>query len=427
MKYYLLFLFFLATQISPAQIEFKSHFTNDALRIDFLLAGDSQEEEIYLQHMKKEPVWAGPRNHLITPMQYGNYAVRVEDLKGELIYMRGFSTLFEEWVTTEKARTTQKAFQQTIRVPFPREKVQVKIQKRLYETGQFQDILKRTVDPDDYFILEEEGPDVSYEKIHAAGKPENSVDLVFLGEGYRKQEMDKFEKDVQYMMDYFFSLEPVKKYKNRINVYRVNAVSEESGTDVPGEAIYSNTVFNSSYYTFDIPRYLTTFSTWKMRDYAAVVPYDHIILLINTERYGGGGFYNHFTASTVGHLYSDKVAIHEFGHGFAGLGDEYYSSNVPYSEFYNLEVEPWEPNITTLVDFDSKWKEMIQSEVPVPTPRKAKYSDTIGAFEGGGYVSKGIYSPYMDCRMKSNISPGFCPVCQRSIETMILYYLGELQ
>ena len=133
----------------------------------------------------------------------------------------------------------------------------------------------------------------------------------------------------------------------------------ESGTDIPGERVYVNTVLNSSFYTFGTDRYLTTQDIKSVNDYAAVAPHDNIIVLINSNKYGGGGVYNYYSGTTAGHPLSPKVFIHEFGHGFAGLADEYYSSDVAYDEFYPLNVEPWEPNITTMVNFDSKWKKLI--------------------------------------------------------------------
>ena len=200
------------------------------------------------------------------------------------------------------------------------------------------------------------------------------------------------------------------------------AISEESGTDIPGEMIYKKTALNSSYYTFDVARYLTTTDIKSVYDYAANVPYDQVYVLINSERYGGGGIYNHYSASTSDHELTPKVLVHEFGHGFAGLADEYYSSAVAYEDFYPTDIEPWEPNITTLVDFDSKWKDMINKKTPVPTPPDVEYAKTVGVFEGGGYMAKGVYRPYIDCRMNTNEASGFCPVCQRAISRMIEYY-----
>ncbi|MFO8235429.1 MAG: M64 family metallopeptidase [Bacteroidales bacterium] len=428
MRYILLFLFIILTFCLHGQNKnnFQEYFTEDAtLRLDFILAGNAENSEIYLYDVKREKPWAGPLTNHVEPFFYGNYRIMVKSNDGDKIYHKGFSTLFEEYQTTDKSREEKKAFYHTIRIPFPLIPVNVSVQERNYDTGEFEDILTKRVEPGDYFINEEKASSVDYEKVLESGSTAKCVDIAFLAEGYKQQEMDKFVDDVERIMDYILSQEPFDKYQDRFNVYAVKSVSKDSGTDVPGEGVYKNTALNSSYYTFDVPRYLTSKDTRTIRDYASAVPYDHIFILINTDRYGGGGFYNHYTASTEGHAYSMEVAIHEFGHGFAGLGDEYYESDVAYSEFYNKDVEPWEPNLTTLVDFDKKWKGMIAENTPVPTPREPEYKNTIGVFEGGGYVSEDVYSPSMDCRMKSNEASGFCPVCQKAIENVILYYLDE--
>jgi hypothetical protein len=410
---------------TSAQDSYEENFTDDVLRMDFILAGDYNSEEAILYQVKRESSWAGPRENYNVPFDYGNYRIVVNSQDNKTIYYRGFSTLFEEYQTTEMAKSRGKAFYHTIRTPFPKDTVDVLLQKRKYETGKFRTLNEYTIAPDDYFIKNETPPQTDFEKIKIAGKPEKNIDIAFLAEGYTKEEMEKYVKDVKRVTEYIFNQPPFGEYADHFNLYAVKSVSAESGTDVPGENIYKNTVLNTSYYTFDVPRYLTTYDTRSIRNQASVVPYDHLFILINTKRYGGGGFYNHYTASTVDHAYSMEVAIHEFGHGFAGLGDEYYSSNVAYSSFYNPDVEPWEPNITTLVNFESKWKDMIKEEVPIPTPREKQYNNTIGVYEGGGYVSEDVYSPYMDCRMKSNAADGFCPVCKEAIEDMMHYYMDK--
>src|SRR5665647_3550370 len=220
--------------------------------------------------------------------------------------------------------------------------------------------------------------------------------------------------------DSLFAVVPFSQMNEYFNVYALKTPSVESGTDIPGEHIFRNTLYNSTFYTFDISRYLTTSDMKNIHDMAAVVPYDHLIILVNSTRYGGGGFYNFVNVCTSDHNLSPKVFIHEFGHGFGGLGDEYYTSEVAYNDYYNLNVEPWEPNLTTMADFSSKWKAMVDVKTPVPTPRNGKYVSKVGAFEGGGYITKGIYSPMENCRMKSNEVPDFCPVCQKAIREVII-------
>ncbi|HKK43822.1 MAG TPA: M64 family metallopeptidase, partial [Bacteroidales bacterium] len=289
--------------------------------------------------------------------------------------------------------------------------------------GTFSKLYSTVIDPSDYFIRQENPLKVKATKIYDAGDPHTSVDLAFIAEGYTADEMPKFRADVKRMADILFAEPPYNDYKDRINIWAVEAVSQESGTDVPGEHIYVNTALNTSYYTFDIDRYLTTQDIKAVNDYAAVVPHDNIIVLINSKRYGGGGVYNYYSGTTADNALSPKVFIHEFGHGFAGLADEYYTSTVAYNDFYPLDVEPWEPNITTLVDFDAKWKKMIAKDTPIPTPPIARYKDVTGLFEGAGYSAKGIYRAQIDCRMKSNGPAGYCTVCRDAVRKMIEFYL----
>ena len=237
--------------------------------------------------------------------------------------------------------------------------------------------------------------------------------------------MEKFRRDAKRMTDYFLSIEPYSKNADRFNFYAIESPSEETGVTIPGKGVYVNTNIHSSFYTFDMDRYLTTFDTKSVYDIAACVPYDAVFVLVNSDRYGGGGFFNHYCESTVDHKLSEIVAIHEFGHEFAGLADEYYTSEITYSDYYNLKYEPWEPNITTNINFGSKWKNLVPDGIPIPTPRSDKFKGVTGMFEGGGYLSRGIYSPVMDCRMKSNEAPGFCPVCSEAISKMIRFYCEE--
>lgn len=408
--------------LSIAQVDYNKYFKNKSLRFDFLLGGNNKEVIVYPEQTKQEPYWAGSKTNLTDPFNYGSYRFQIFDLKsGSLIFSKGFSTLFQEWQTTAEAKEVDKTFYQAAIFPFPKNKIRLEIDARQWD-GFFKNIFKTEIDPTNYFILSESQIPFKSVKIIDNGKPENKVDLVILAEGYTQADMDKFVEDAKRVTQYLFDEEPFKSEKSKFNVKAILTPSIESGTDIPGDYEYRNTYFNSSFYTFDIPRYLTTSDMKKVYDAASVVPYDHIYVLVNSEKYGGGGFYNFVSVCTSDNMLTDKVFPHEFGHGFAGLGDEYYNSTVAYEDFYNLKTEPWEPNLTTLTAFDSKWKSMVNDSVSIPTPRKAKYSKTVGVYEGGGYMNKGIYSPYIDCRMKSNNAGGFCPVCTESIKKVIRFY-----
>lgn len=420
MRFRMLFAYFLLSFLASAQHEFSDYFRNKSLRYNFYLTGNSKEVHVFPESLKEEPYWGGSITTLIDPFDYGSYRFRVFDLKSDsLIFSRGFCTLFQEWRSTAEAKVSEAAFYQAAILPYPKRKVRFEIDERSRD-GQFITIFGTEIDPDNYFIRREIPAPFKTKNIMMNGKPENTVDIVILAEGYTTDEMDKFTADATRLTNYLFEEEPFKSEKNKFNVTAILTPSEESGTDIPGESIYRNTRFNSTFYTFDLPRYLTTKDMENIYDAAALVPYDQIYVLVNTSRYGGGGFYNLVTVCSADNERSKNVFVHEFGHGFGGLGDEYYDSSVAYEDFYNLKAEPWEPNLTTLINFEEKWKSMIPAEVPVPTPRINKYKNKVGVFEGAGYMNKGIYSPAMDCRMKTNEAEGFCPVCSEAIRKMIV-------
>jgi hypothetical protein len=404
------------------QVKFSDYFMPKVLRFDFMFAGNKETTLVYPAGMKEEPNWAGSNTNLADPFNYGNFKYELfDEASGTLIYSRGFSSLFQEWQTTAEAKTVSRAFYEVITMPYPRNKADLAISMRKRD-GSFSSIFETKIDPADYFIRKERPLNVASSEICTGGDPNTSVDIAFIAEGYTAQEMDKFHADVKKMADALFTEQPFADYRNKINIWAVDAVSQEPGTDVPGEGNYVNTAVNSSFYTFDLDRYLTTQDIKAVNDYAAAVPHDAIVVLINSNKYGGGGVYNYYSGTTAGHPLSLKVFLHEFGHGFAGLADEYYNSSVAYDEFYPLNVEPWEPNITTMVDFGSKWKKDLPAGVPVPTPADDKYKNSLGVFEGGGYSAKGIYRPENDCRMKSNGPKGYCTVCRNAVKRMIEFY-----
>ena len=409
--------------LANAQNNFDKYFYDKVLRFDFMFAGNAEKTLVYPVGMKEEPFWAGSMQNLIDPFNYGNFRYELYDSTGNtLIYSRGFCTLFQEWQTTAEAKTINRSFYEVATMPFPRNSVRFVLNIR-GRNGSFSKLYETYINPADYFIRKEKVRDAAVSRINEAGDPHKCVDFAFIAEGYKADEMQKFRDDVKKMTGILFNEAPFSDYRDRINIWAVEAVSEDSGTDIPGEKIYENTAVNSSFYTFNLDRYLTTQDIKTVNDFAAEVPHDHIIVLINSPRYGGGGVYNYYTGTTVDHALSPKVFIHELGHGFAGLADEYYSSEVAYDNFYPLNVEPWEPNITTMVNFDSKWKKMILKDTPVPTPSEKKYNNVTGLFEGGGYSAKGIFRPEMDCRMKSNSDKGYCTVCKEAVKKMIEFYI----
>jgi hypothetical protein len=409
---------------SAGQSNYDKYFTDKVLRFDYMLAGNSQKTLVYPLAMKEEPLYGGSHENLTDPFNYGNFKYEVFDVAdNRLIYSRGFCTLFQEWQTTAEAKNIERSFYEVATMPFPKNRVRFVLSLR-ERNGNFSKLYETIIDPGDYYIKREKPVNAAVTRIYGPGDSRKCVDLAFVAEGYKTDEMGKFRDDVRKMADVLFLEAPFDEYRDKINIWAVEAVSADSGTDIPGERIYNNTVLNSSFYTFGTDRYLTTQDIKSVNDYAALVPHDNIIVLINSTKYGGGGVYNYYSGTTAGHQLSPKVFIHEFGHGFAGLADEYYSSDVAYDEFYPLNVEPWEPNITTMVNFDSKWKNLVAKVTPMPTPADEKYRNSTGLFEGGGYSAKGIFRPEMDCRMKSNGSKGYCTVCREAVKKMIEFYIN---
>ena len=355
-------------------------------------------------------------------MEFGNYIVKVfEAGTDKLLFSKGYQNLYGEWQTTDEASIITKTFEESVIVPFPKVKVDIALLRKTWE-GELVEGMRFTVDPEDYFIRNYDNLNLPVYEAWMGNKDiTKAVDIVILPEGYTQAEMGKFIKDCDFFVESLFGYAPYDRYRESFNVRGVMVPSEESGCTMPGDKIYKNTAMRFSFWTFDSERYCMSTDNRDIRDLAGQVPYDQIYILVNTEKYGGGGIYNFYCSSASSNSRSSDVIIHEFGHGFAGLADEYYYAGAS-EHMYNIAVEPWEPNITSLVDFSNKWGDMITEGTPVPTPREKKYASTIGVYEGGGYEPEGMYSPYMDCLMNSFKGHDFCPVCQRAIERMILYY-----
>ena len=417
------FIYFLLLLPCVAFAQFDEWFTEASLRIDYTLMGNSNTTVYALKELIREPYWSGSKVNLIDNLEYGNYFVKVyEPGTDHLLFSKGYQNLYGEWQTTEEAALVTKTFDESAIVPFPKKKVEVVLCREDWDGNQIEG-LRLPVSPDDYFIRTADNLHLPVYNAWIGNEDvTKAVDIVLLPEGYTQEEMGKFVKDCNFFVESLFAYAPYDRYRNSFNVRGVMAASKESGCTEPGDRVYRNTVMRFSYWTFDSERYCMSTDNRDIRDLAGQVPYDQIYILVNSQKYGGGGIYNFYCSSAVGNSFSSDIFIHEFGHGFAGLADEYYDDTTTYGDMYNNDLEPWEPNITTLVNFDAKWKDMMDKKTPIPTPREKKYEHTIGVFEGGGYEPEGVYSPHMDCLMKTFKGHEFCPVCQRAIERMILYY-----
>ncbi len=422
MKYRILFLLFgLLLVLKYSYAQFTEFFENKTLRLDYFHGGNSQNEYFAFDAWKEEPFWAGSTKALLDTFGFGQYYFELKDKEsGKLIYSRGYTTLFSEWQTTDEALSTDRVFSESIVMPVPRKPASVNLFSR-DRKGKFVKKFTLAFDPADPFVIKQILPYKSFD-VHTQADPAHALDIVIIPEGYTAEEMELFRSDCRKFAEELFSYAPYSEYRNQINIRGIEAPSPESGTDIPVKGIWKNTLLDSRMYTFGVERYLMTDNFKAVRDVAACAPYDVIYILVNTTEYGGGAIFNHYALSVNSNRSAGKIFIHELGHCFAGLADEYYNSEVAYNDMYPLDVEPWEPNITTLVDFGRKWKSMVADTIPIPTPVEPKFGKVTGAFEGGGYAAKGIYRPQQDCLMNTFRSNTFCPVCTTALRKMLEFY-----
>ena len=408
--------------------DFQRYFEDATLRIDYNFAGNAHQQTIAVDELCRMPRWYGKKHRLSELPLEGNGQITVRDHRTkEVIYRNSFSTLFQEWLTYDEAKTIKKSFENVFLVPFPKDTADVTIELR-DNRRRVTTTLTHTVVPTDILIRRIGEKYVTpYETLQKATDPTRCIHIAYIAEGYTDAEMPAFLNDCRTAMEALFAHEPFKSLRDRFNVVAVKSPSAESGTSIPGKGIWKNTALHSNFDTFYSDRYLTTLHLKTLHNWLAGTPYEHIIVLVNTENYGGGGILNSYNLSMVSHPAFKPVVVHEFGHSFAGLGDEYGYGDMP---MYPHDIEPWEPNLTTLVDLKSKWADMVTKNTPLPTPQpddldkpNAKQDKwKIGAYEPAGYSKHGVYRAFPDCRMRTNQNPNFCPVCQRAITKLVKFY-----
>lgn len=427
------------------------------LRLDYIFTGMAKESEISLANMKCLEGWAGRRVNMDKLLLEGNGQIKLfDEASGKLLYINSFSTLFREWQNSVEATKMRKSFENVFLVPMPSEPAIVTIEL-LNDRKEVVASYTHHVDPKD-ILIQPARNNYPSKYILKSGDSKDCIDIAFVAEGYKAEEAELFYSECEMAMESILAHEPFKSLKDKLNFVAVAAPSQESGISIPNKNDWRNTILGSHYDTFYSERYLTTLNLFTLHDVLASVPYEHIIILANTENYGGGGIYNSYMMSSTRHSASKPVIVHEFGHSFAGLGDEYFYDDQ-YEQFYFSDIEPWEPNITTLVNFDSKWKDMLQTDKIVtkaeqdaekakereamkaamekakkdgkkPEWKAPDYSNAnykVGLYEGAGYLSEGVYRPVPECRMKINEYPEFCPVCQRAIRRLIEYNTQEMK
>lgn len=483
--YVLLSIFLYSNIFADQYSTFNKYFFDSTMRIDYYHVGDDKLELFTIDRIYKQGIWAGSRINLLDNFNNGTYYYKIYD-KGteQLIYSKGFDSYFKEYQTSGDAQNgIKRSYHESALIPYPKSEIIFTIEKR-NDQNILNEIYSVVIDPNDIMIITEPIIDdqVKVKKALYKGDPHKKVDIVIVAEGYTISEEDKYLKDLDRFTKVLMKYEPYKSMLDYFNVYGVFKPSEESGADEPRAGIFRNTTLNATFNSLGSERYLLTEDNKTLRNVAAHVPYDAIYIMVNHKRYGGGGIYNWSCTFTTDNQFNEYLFIHEFGHSFAGLADEYYTSSTAYSDFYKPELEPVEPNVTALLDpEDIKWKELLTDGIEIPTPWKKEIFDNtdyawqemrrdmndniaklkrknapleeiekaemeyvikdkersaevdeflsnedhfgkVGAFEGAGYLPKGLYRPMLDCIMFSKGNKPFCKVCKASIEKVIMHH-----
>ena len=409
--------------VAKAQ-HFDDYFIDKTLRINYLHIGNKNIEQLQIDHFTLVDHWDGTRSQLIEPYRYGDLLIEVIDQASKkLIFSRSYSCLFTEYRTTERGETEIASMEECVNMPMPKQPVQVRITS--FDRYRKATVLKDTVlDPANLPVqlAKKEYPVMT---LHKGSTPDNAIDVLFIPDGYAKSDAKTLRHDMKRFAKYVMNCTPYKEYRRNVNIRAIKGYSEQSGITQPQNNFYVKTLLNCTYNALDLDRYLMCPGVWNLHEVADDAPYDAIIIICNSEKYGGGGIYNFYCTVYNHGEYPDYVVVHEMGHLIGGLADEYYTSEVSVQDFYPAGVEPIEPNLTTLVDFDSKWADMVEPGTPIPTPPVTKNHpnyNRVGVYEGGGYVAKGVYRPRSNCTMNSIIYNDFCPVCRETLEKVIRYY-----
>ncbi|HET7453627.1 MAG TPA: IgA Peptidase M64 [Thermoanaerobaculia bacterium] len=442
------------------------------MRFDYFHSGNAKEERFSWGRAVVEPLeWPGNPARPLDDLNLGKYFFEVRDAAtGRPIYSRGFASIYGEWESTPEAQKIDRTFEESVRFPAPDAPVTIVIEKR-DRANAFREIWRATIDPKSMFVDRAVPPaPAPLLALQKSGDPASKVDFLILGDGYTREEEPKFEKDARRLVDILFSTSPFKEHRADFNVWGLCPPSPESGISRPSTGIHRRNPVGSTYDAFGSERYVLTFDNRAFREIAQFAPYEFVEILVNGKTYGGGGIFNLYSTVAADSLWAPYVFVHEFGHHFSGLADEYYTSDVAY-QTGGERVEPWEPNATAMKNpADLKWKDLVSPGTPLPTPwdkeafesrmrevqakRRAiraanraeeemdalflqerkddtrqlgtdRYSGKVGAFEGANYEAKGYYRPQEDCIMFTRDEVGFCAVCRRALERVIGLYAAR--
>jgi hypothetical protein len=468
---------------TAAAAGFADRFLDETLRIDYHHTGAADEEIVALDRVYRQGAWAGSRTQLLDTLDLGRYYAKLYDAAtGELIWSRGFDSYFGEWATTGPAAAgVRRTYHESVLAPYPRATVVFALEVR--RAGALQEIFRQEIDPAHYEVRRDPvDADIVVFDAAIGGDPHGCVDVVILGEGYTAADLVKFRTDMKHFAETLLGQPPFAALRDRFNVRGVLKPSQERGCDEPSRGVHVNTSLGCTFDSLGSTRYMLTEDNRAIRDVAAAAPYDVLSIMVNSERYGGGGIYNLFNTFTSDNQWSDYVFVHEFGHGFAGLADEYYSSSTSYNDFYPRGVEPAERNITALLpDGRPKWEALLAADTSVPTDwpkaeyeamdgayqqRRGELNDRIahlmtsgapaaeveaakaegerlsweqqqkvdawfaqtgllgkvGAYEGAGYCAEGMYRAELDCIMFTKGLKAFCTACAAGIREVVTRY-----
>ncbi|MGH9970852.1 MAG: IgA Peptidase M64 [Pyrinomonadaceae bacterium] len=438
------------------------------MRLDYYHTGNATQELFSLDRLVIEPLpWPGNPYQPVDHTNLGKYLFEVIDRStNRIVYSRGFASIYGEWETTDEAKKANRTFHESLRFPAPQAPVQVVLKKR-DASNAFREIWSLTVDPEDIFINRAQPPSPGRViELEKNGDPATKVDFLILGDGYQSSELKKFESDARRLLDVLFATSPFKERRRDFNVWAICPTALESGISRPSNRIYRQSPLGTTYDAFGSERYVLTFDNRAFREIASFAPYEFVEILANNRTYGGGGIFGLYSTVASDSNQAPYIFVHEFGHHFAGLADEYYTSPVAYAPATE-RVEPWEPNATALLDPKKlKWKDLVSPGTPIPTPwdketfekysreyqrkrsqirsegrpeeemealfrevlefekgffAKEKYFGKVGAFEGAIYEAKGYYRPEVNCIMFTRTT-SFCAVCRRSIERVVDLY-----
>jgi hypothetical protein len=435
------------------------------MRLDYFHTGSRSEEHFALDRVVLEGEWPGPSDRWIDDTGLGKYRFEVRDKATKLLYSRGYATIYNEWEETEEAKHTERGFEESVRFPAPAGVVRVVIQRR-DASGAFKDAWSVEIDPAAQAVDRSAPP--ARAKVWAVmknGEPRDKVDLLLLGDGYTAAEMEKWHADARRLAGILFAQPPFREHRRDFNVWAIDTPADSSGVSRPSDGIYRRSPLGAAYDALGSERYVLTTANRRLREIAAAAPYEFIEIVVNDRKYGGGGIFNLYATVAADNAFTPYVFVHEFGHHFAGLADEYYTSDVAY-ESTQARPEPWEPNATADPGA-GKWKDLIAGGTPLPAPwpkaefetaereiqkrrreiraqhrpeqemedlfrqeralttkllASGQWAHSVGAFEGALYEARGYYRPQSDCIMFTRDEVGFCAVCRRAIERVIALY-----